>query len=267
MPELPEVETIRRDLLTLVAGQRLQGLSVHERVHLLKNATEAELTDRLTGRALETVEREGKYLVFRFGAESMVLHLRMSGRLLTQAADHTRMTLTFDRTRLYFDDARRFGMLFLSTTERLHQLEPLGKLGLEPFSDGYTLNAFRSLLGSSQEIKRLLLDQHKIAGLGNIYACEALHDARVHPERPASSLRPAESRALHAAIPEVLQRAIDAGGTSFRSYETPSGELGHFQAEFAVYGRKGDPCDQCDTPIERIDQGGRSSFLCPRCQR
>jgi len=267
MPELPEVETIRRDLQTLVADQRLQGLSVHERVHLLKNATEDELKTRLTGRALETVARRGKYLVFRFGTESMVLHLRMSGRLLTRAADHTRMTLTFDGTTLYFDDARRFGMLFLSAAEHLHQLEPLRNLGLEPFSDAYTLEAFRSLMGSSQEVKRLLLDQHKIAGLGNIYACEALYDARVHPERPASSLRPAESHALHAAIPAVLQRAIDAGGTSFQSYETPSGELGHFQAEFAVYGREGDPCEQCGTPIKRIDQGGRSSFLCPRCQR
>lgn len=267
MPELPEVETIRHDLQTLVAGQRLQGLSVHERVHLLKNTTEAELTERLTGRSLETVTRQGKYLVFRFGQASMVLHLRMSGRLLTEPADHTRLTLQFDRTTLYFDDARRFGMCFLAATARLHQLEPLRKLGLEPFSDAFTLDAFRSLLGSSQEIKRLLLEQHKIAGLGNIYACEALHDARIHPERAASSLSRCEGRVLHAAIPEVLQRAVDAGGTSFRSYETPSGALGHFQDEFAVYGREGAPCPQCGTPIERLVQGGRSSFLCPDCQR
>jgi len=267
MPELPEVETIRRDLQSLVVGQTLRNLQVHERVHLLKNATEAELKDRLIGRSLASVDRRGKYLLFVFGPETMALHLRMSGRLLTTPANHTKLTLAFDRTTLYFDDARRFGMLFIGNTDDLDGFEPLKKLGLEPFSDAYTLDAFRTLTTSSQEIKRLLLDQHKVAGLGNIYACEALFAARVHPERPARSLEGAEVEALYTAIPSVLERAIDAGGTSLRSYETPAGELGHFQDEFAVYGREGAPCAQCGSLIERIGQGGRSSFLCPGCQR
>ena len=266
MPELPEVETIRRHLQSLVAGRTLRHLQVHERVHLLKNTTEPELRDRLLGRSLETVARRGKYLLFIFGPETMVLHLRMSGRLLTAPANHTRLTLAFDETTLYFDDARRFGMLFACPTERLDELDSLKKLGLEPFSDAYTLGAFRTLMTSSQEIKRLLLDQHKIAGLGNIYACEALFEARIHPERLAGSLSNAEIQSLHASILEVLQRAIDAGGTTFSTYRVPSGELGRFQDEFAVYGREGAPCRRCGAPIARIVQGGRSTFLCPDCQ-
>ncbi len=267
MPELPEVETIRRVLQQLITGQTLGDLCVHERVHLLRNTTASALTDRLVGRSVDAVDRRAKYLLIRFGPETLVLHLRMSGRLLTEPAEHTRLVLAFDETTLHFDDARRFGMLFLAATEDVDALEPIRKLGLEPFSAEYTREAFRSLMSTGQEVKRLLLDQHKIAGVGNIYACEGLFAARLHPERPARSLNGAEVRRLQAAIPRVLQRAIDAGGTSLRSYETPAGELGHFQDEFAVYGREGAPCQQCDTPIERIRQGGRSSFLCPACQR
>ena len=266
MPELPEVETVRRDLQTLVSGQVLRALCVCEHVHLLQNTTEGELKNRLLGQTLRGIDRRGKYLLFDFGSDTLVLHLRMSGRLLIQPSHHTRLTLTFDETTLHFDDARRFGMLFVCPTERLDELEPLKRLGLEPFSDAYRLEAFRTLMTSSQEIKRLLLDQHKVAGIGNIYACEALFYARVHPERPARSLDESEVRALYVAIPEVLQRAIDAGGTSFRTYETPSGELGHFQEEFAVYGRENEPCRRCDTLIERVAQGGRSTFVCPDCQ-
>ena len=267
MPELPEVETIRRDLQSLVAGRTLRHLQVHERVHLLKNTTEPELRDRLLGRSLETVARRGKYLLFIFGPETMVLHLRMSGRLLTDPANHTRLTLAFDERTLYFDDARRFGMLFVCPTERLDELEPLKKLGPEPFSDEYNLDAFRALMTSSQEIKRLLLDQHKIAGLGNIYACEALYDAGIHPERSARSLTEEETQLLQEAIPRVLQRAIEAGGTSFSHvYRTPTGAIGRFQDEFVVYGREGCACLRCDTPVMRIIQGGRSTFLCPDCQ-
>lgn len=267
MPELPEVETIRRDLQELITGQTLRQLSVHERVHLLQNTTEAEMESRLLGQTLRSVGRRGKYLLFDFGTDTLVLHLRMSGRLLTEPSHHARLTLTFDETTLHFDDARRFGMLFISTTKNVEELQPIRKLGLEPFSDDYTLEAFSALMSTDQEIKRLLLDQHKVAGIGNIYACEALFDARLHPERPARSLDEAEVHALCTAIPDVLQRAIDAGGTSLRSYETPAGELGHFQDEFSVYGRAGRPCSLCGTPVERIVQGGRSTFFCPRCQR
>lgn len=157
-------------------------------------------------------------------------------------------------------------MLHLAWSARLTKLEPLAELGLEPFSSGYRLEDFQRVLDTKREIKRLLLDQRKIAGLGNIYANEALFEAAIHPLRSSQSLSDAEIEELFEAIPRVLSRAIDAGGTSFRSYQAPSGELGRFQEEFSVYGREGESCPRCGTPIERLVQGGRSSYLCPRCQ-
>ncbi len=267
MPELPEVETIRRALSAEFLGRELRKLTVKERVHLLKNCGARRLRERLLGRSLETIGRRAKYLLFGFGSETLVLHLRMSGRLLLAPAGHTRLVLEFaPAKKLYFDDTRRFGALYLQPTAELDRLVPLARLGLEPFRPEYTLKGFKGLLGSGQEIKRLLLDQHKLAGLGNIYACEVLYLAGIHPQRPAKSLAPAEARRLYLAIPKVLQAAINAGGSSIDSYRHPDGALGGFQNEFKVYGQAGRPCMACGTLIERIVQGGRSSFYCPSCQ-
>jgi formamidopyrimidine-DNA glycosylase len=266
MPELPEVETIRRALEREFLGCRLQQIRVIERVHLLKNCSAQQLKDSLVGRELASLERRGKYLIFRFGPYAMVLHLRMSGRLLLRPAKHTRLILDFDSKRLYFDDARRFGMLYLSESHDLAGLDPLRELGIEPFTRSYRLEAFRQQLGTTQEVKRWLLDQRKLAGLGNIYANEALYEARIHPQRAAYSLSSRESRRLFDAIPHVLERALAAGGTSVDSYRTPQGELGRFQEEFSVYERAGMPCPRCHTLIQRIAHGGRSSYFCPRCQ-
>ncbi|HED04543.1 MAG TPA: bifunctional DNA-formamidopyrimidine glycosylase/DNA-(apurinic or apyrimidinic site) lyase [Candidatus Fraserbacteria bacterium] len=267
MPELPEVETIRRALSAEFLGRELRKLTVKERVHLLKNCGARRLRERLLGRSLETIGRRAKYLLFGFGSETLVLHLRMSGRLLLAPAGHTRLVLEFaPAKKLYFDDTRRFAALYLQPTAELDRLVPLARLGLEPFRPEYTLKGFKGLLGSGQEIKRLLLDQHKLAGLGNIYACEVLYLAGIHPQRPAKSLAPAEARRLYLAIPKVLQAAINAGGSSIDSYRHPDGALGGFQNEFKVYGQAGRPCMACGTLIERIVQGGRSSFYCPSCQ-
>jgi len=266
MPELPEVETIRRALQQELLGLTLRELHVKERVHLLKNCTPTELERRLKGRRLQAISRRGKYLIFDLGGHSMILHLRMSGRLLFEPARHTRLILHFSKKKLYLDDARRFAMLYLANTKRLDELEPLSKLGVEPLSSGYTLEVFLKLLQTKREIKRVLLDQQSLAGLGNIYANEALFEAGIHPQRPASSLSPLEAERLFEAIPCVLQRAIAAGGTSIDSYRTPQGEPGRFQHQFRIYTRQGRPCHQCGTPIERISQGGRSSYFCPRCQ-
>ncbi len=267
MPELPEVETIRRALGRSVLGRTLTQIHIKERVHLLKNCTPKELTRALLGRELNALGRRGKFLVFEFGPWAMVLHLRMSGRLLLQSTGHTRLILEFeDAKMLYLDDARRFAMLYLTETPRLSELEPLRKLGIEPFSSGYTIEAFQQLLQTSQESKRLLLDQRVIAGLGNIYANEALFAAGIHPRRPVNTLTAREARRLYQAIPRVLERALAAGGTSFDRYRTPQGELGRFQEEFSVYSREGEPCPRCAALIERVVQGGRSSFYCPRCQ-
>ncbi len=266
MPELPEVETIRRGLEQEILGLTLCDVPVTERVHLLKNCSATQLKRSLIGRELTSLARRGKYLIFDFGSYSLVLHLRMSGRLLLQPADHTRLVFDFGDKKLFFDDARRFGMLYLARSDHLDELQPLRELGIEPLAADYTLPAFRERLQTQQEIKRLLLDQRKIAGLGNIYSNEALFEARIHPERSAHTLSRQETQRLFAAIPAVLQHALQAGGTSIDSYRTPQGELGRFQNEFRVYERAGRPCPRCGTTIERIAQGGRSSYLCPRCQ-
>ncbi len=276
MPELPEVETIRRGLEQELLGRTLLDLHVKERVHLLKNCSPAQLRRALIGRRLKAVGRRGKFLIFDFersekqhsslGQHSIVLHLRMSGRLLLVPAQHTRLILKFSDKTLYFDDARRFGMLYLFESALRESLPPLSELGIEPLTPAYTFGGFRALLQSKQEIKRLLLDQRKLCGLGNIYANEALFAAGIHPQRPACSLSSREARRLFEAIAAVLTRAIEAGGTSIDSYRTPQGELGRFQEEFSVYERAGKPCYRCGELIESISQGGRSSYFCPCCQ-
>ncbi|MBI1729922.1 bifunctional DNA-formamidopyrimidine glycosylase/DNA-(apurinic or apyrimidinic site) lyase [Candidatus Acetothermia bacterium] len=267
MPELPEVETIRQDLEQEIAGKTLRDLEVKERLHLLKNCSERELKRSVVGQRLIAMKRRGKYLLFCFEKFVVVLHLRMSGRLLLEPAKHTRLILEFEKNKtIYFDDARRFGALYLSSQEELEKLPALQKLGIEPFSKEYSLRNFRSRLNSRQEIKRWLLDQSKVTGVGNIYACEALFEARIGPEREASSLSSQESKRLFEAVLQILRRAIEFKGTSIESYRMPSGELGNFQKNFKVYGRLKEPCHRCHGPISRITQGGRSTYFCRACQ-
>jgi len=267
MPELPEVETIRRGIEREFLGLALCEIQIYERLHLLQNCSAIALQRQLIGQVLRAVGRRGKYLIFDFGPHSLLLHLRMSGRLLLQPMEHTRLILTFStQKKLYFDDARRFGTLHLFRSKDLAQLQPIKELGLEPLSLSDSAKAFRQQLRTKQEIKRLLLDQRKIAGLGNIYANEALFRAGIHPQRAARSLTASERRRLFEAIPAVLQRALSVGGSSIDSYRTPQGELGRFQNEFSVYGRDGEPCPRCRMPIAHITQGGRSSYYCPHCQ-
>jgi len=267
MPELPEVETIRRDLETLILHGELESIEVVEKVHLLKNCTQTELEKRIVGKSLDRIGRRGKFLLFHFGSEIMILHLRMSGRLLTEPANHSRLILNFSDERIvYFDDARRFGMLFLANSANLEELPSIKHLGIEPLSSNYCFEAFKSALNSRREIKQVLLDQTKITGLGNIYASEALFRAKIHPAKCASQLTKLEAERLYEMIPAVLEHAIHARGTSISTYQTPSGELGNFQDDFQVYGRTGSECSICQSTIERIVHGGRSSFFCPTCQ-
>jgi formamidopyrimidine-DNA glycosylase len=267
MPELPEVETIRRDLEHKIVGKTLCNLEVKERVHLLKNCSASELKKTMIGQRLMAMKRRGKYLLFCFEKSVLVLHLRMSGRLLLEPAKHTRLVLEFSKNKtIYFDDARRFGALYLSSQKELEDLPTLQKLGIEPFSKDYSLKNFRFKLNSKQEVKRWLLDQSKITGVGNIYACEALFEARINPERVANLLSTPESKRLFEAVLEILKRAIESKGTSIDSYRMPSGELGNFQKNFSVYDRLKEPCHRCQTPISRISQAGRSTYFCPNCQ-
>lgn len=265
MPELPEVETIRRGLEKEFLHARLLGIEVRDR-RLLRDCPLSEL-EWLGGKSLERIVRRGKFLILEFDGLALVIHLRMTGRLLPQEEDHTRLVLQFsDGRQLVLDDPRRFATLHCARVDQLKELEPLRRLGLEPFTVSYTFENFRRILRTKQEIKRLLLDQGKLAGLGNIYASEVLFRAGIHPQRQANSLSLKEARRLFEAIPRLLEEALAAQGTTISDYRTASGESGGFQQFLKVYGRAGEPCPRCGASIEQLSQGGRSSYFCPRCQ-
>jgi len=265
MPELPEVETIRRGLEQEFLNLQLESVKVLDR-RLLQHCPPAKL-ERLQGRRLKRVGRRGKFLILQFDNRALVIHPRMTGRFLPQQGKHPRLVMHFSKgKKLVLDDPRRFATLHCAEADGLEKLEPLRRLGIEPFTPSYTWENFLRILQTKQEIKRLLLDQQKLAGLGNIYANEALFRVQIHPKRQANSLSPEEARRLFSAIPKLLEEAIAAQGTTISDYRTASGESGSFQLFLKVYGRGGEPCRRCGTPIERIEQGGRSTYFCPKCQ-
>lgn len=270
MPELPEVETIRRDLQSALCGQRLERVQVLER-RLLQNCSKRGLSEATRGQTLQEVGRRGKFLLLNFGKHCAVVHLRMSGWFSLEPGTHTRMVMTFSSRMLYFDDTRRFGTLHLIQTKELERSAPLKGLGLEPLAAEFTTQALRALCATARPIKQLLLDQAKVAGIGNIYACEALHRAGVHPLTPARALSSAKLEALRDAIAGILNEAIESHGStlgdSVGDYRTLEGAQGSFQDRFAVYGREDQPCLKCNSPIRRVVQAQRSTYLCPRCQR
>ncbi len=267
MPELPEVETLRRAIAQELEGRTLRALKIYE-PRLLQNLSEQALQRALVGHRLRAVKRRAKFLLFDFGKNTAILHLRMTGWLTLSPVKDPRFVFEFTQGRtLYFSDTRRLATLHLVSSAQADELPPLSELGIEPFQPTYTLKNFVALLRTNQEIKRLLLDQRKIAGLGNIYACEALFASRIHPQRPAASLSPAEARRLFVQLEKILSRAIAEQGTSVRTYRTLTGEPGSFQNFLRVYDRAGKPCVRCRTTIVRIEQGGRGTYLCPRCQK
>ena len=276
MPELPEVETVRRGLEAALAGHVVAR--ARRRRADLRRPLPRDLNRRLEGRRLDRIGRRGKYLLFHFeGGTVLIAHLGMSGRFLIHTPpapepgrhDHV-IIETVHGPVLTFNDARRFGLMALAREDALGAHPLLRGLGPEPLDrdfDGATLGAV--LRGRRTAIKAALLDQRVIAGLGNIYACEALFRARLSPRRTADSVRGMRASRLAAAIRSVLEAAIAAGGSSLRDYVQVSGELGYFQHAFAVYGRDGETCPGCvcQGVVRRIVQGGRSTFYCPRLQR
>jgi formamidopyrimidine-DNA glycosylase len=279
MPELPEVETVMRGL-----QERLQGrVILRARVHRadLRWPLPPSLAARLTGARVLGFRRRAKYILMRLeGGESVLLHLGMSGRIIIGRAQpnlmppHEHVTLeTDDDWRVAFIDPRRFGSidLFATADEDRHKL--LAGLGPEPLDDDFTASVLSAALrGRNTPIKAALLDQRTVAGLGNIYVCEALFRARISPRRLASSVAGARAARLVPEIKATLGEAIAAGGSSLRDYVQPDGELGYFQHAWKVYGHEGEPCERCPgTPacagIGRIVQSGRSTFYCPRTQR
>ncbi len=300
MPELPEVETLRRGLAPHLEGRRITGVEL--RRPDLRLPFPERLAERITAARIEALGRRAKYLILPLSSgETLVLHLGMSGRLLVLHAagavapgkfhhpaglrpaaapsparadglgrltrhDHVLIALE-GGVSLVFNDPRRFGFLLLHPSAALDQLPALAGLGVEPLGNAFSPLALAQMLaGRRTAVKLALLDQRLIAGLGNIYVCEALFCAGIHPARPAATLTAAEIAALFPAIRAVLEEAIAAGGSSLRDFRHEDGALGYFQHRFAVYGREGEACPACGGLIGRIPQGGRSSFFCAACQ-
>ena len=279
MPELPEVETVMRGLRARLEGRVIARARIG-RPDLRWPLPEG-LGQRLTGARVTGFRRRAKYVLMRLDrGESLLIHLGMSGRMLiapdrdAAPAAHEHVSLhTDDGWRVGFVDPRRFGSLDLVPTEAEDAHRLLADLGPEPLGDAFDAPMLSAALrGKRTPIKAALLDQRLVAGLGNIYVCEALFRARISPMRLADSVAGARAARLVPAIKAVLNEAIAAGGSSLRDYVQPDGELGYFQHAWRVYGREGEACEACPGPpacggIGRVVQSGRSSFYCPRLQR
>lgn len=271
VPELPEVETVRRSLLPHLEGRRVVG--VEARHVRLRQGIEPEEWRAFEGVVVRTIRRRGKYLAVIGDEVSAVLHLGMSGRLAIAQpgqpeAAHTHLVVHLDSGReLRFVDPRRFGSAVVRPTTTLVLFPPLASLGTEPLDDAAG-GFLRDAAGRSRvAIRNLLLDQTVLAGIGNIYANEALHAARIHPGRAAGRISRERYDRLAAEIRAVLRRAIAAGGSSLRDFVRSDGRPGYFQLEYAVYGREGEPCPVCGGLVRCARHGGRSTFHCPACQR
>jgi formamidopyrimidine-DNA glycosylase len=279
MPELPEVETVMRGLRERLEGRTIVTAVAHRPD--LRWPLPENLEKRLTGAHVSGFRRRGKYILMRLdGGDSVLLHLGMSGRIVltplrpNQPILHEHLVLeTDDGWRMGFVDPRRFGSVDLVTTREEDGHKLLAGLGPEPLDPAFSPDRLSAALtGKHTPIKAALLDQKVIAGLGNIYVCEALFRARLSPRRSAHTIPGARATRLVPAIKETLAEAIAAGGSSLRDYVQPDGELGYFQHAWKVYGREREPCDRCpDRPvcpgIRRITQSARSTYYCPRTQR
>jgi formamidopyrimidine-DNA glycosylase len=279
MPELPEVETVMRGLRAALEGRRIVRAVAHRAD--LRWALPVGLARRLTGARVLGFRRRGKYMLMRLdGGDSVLLHLGMSGRMLVERAGRNDVTLhehlvmeTDEGWRVGFVDPRRFGSVDLVPTaeEDAHRL--LAELGPEPLDAAFDVASLSgALAGKRTPIKAALLDQKVVAGLGNIYVCEALFRAEISPLRSAHTVPGARATRLVPAIKDTLTEAIAAGGSSLRDYVQPDGELGYFQHAWKVYGREGKMCGRCPGKpvcqgIRRVVQSGRSTFYCPRVQR
>ena len=275
MPELPEVETVRRSLLPVILDKTIQSVDIrYERI--LQHIAPGDFQKKLKGNRFLDLNRRGKYLIFSLEHQlELVAHLRMTGRLIYYSdahipmAKHTSVVFGFSpEGALRFEDVRKFGTLDLVPAGHYGQIKGLESLGVEPLSDDFSPDFLRELIRErGTKIKALLLDQRKIAGLGNIYADESLFLAGLHPERPANSLSDGEIGRLHHAIQEVLREAIASQGTTLRDYRTGYGREGSFQNKLQIYGKKGGKCPRCGVDLEHRKVAGRTSHFCPSCQK
>ncbi|MDJ0821626.1 MAG: bifunctional DNA-formamidopyrimidine glycosylase/DNA-(apurinic or apyrimidinic site) lyase [Paracoccaceae bacterium] len=283
MPELPEVETVRRGLVPVMEGNVIAQALVNRPD--LRWPFPDNMATRLTGQPVLRLRRRSKYILADLeSGESLLIHLGMSGRMLVSGdplghfvhdhpapEKHDHVVLNMNTgARITFNDPRRFGAMDLMPTDSAEQHPLLASLGPEPLGNAFSeSHLVAALQGRNTPIKSALLDQKIVAGLGNIYVCEALFRAGIHPARKARRISAKRIAALVPIIRDVLSEAIDAGGSSLRDFRQADGELGYFQHRFDVYGREGEPCRTpgCSDTVRRIVQSGRSSFYCPTCQR
>ena len=281
MPELPEVETVRRGLAPVMEGEVIERLTLNRAD--LRFPFPENFRQRVEGARVERLGRRAKFLVTELSTgDALIMHLGMSGRYTVDthqipplsrtistlpAHDHVVFTMS-NRATITYNDPRRFGFMELWPLADMDAYPRLQTLGPEPLSNHFSAASLNEkLAGKATPIKAALLDQSVVAGLGNIYVCEALFRAGISPRRKASSVAGKRSERLAPAINEVIAEAIAAGGSSISDFASASGELGYFQKQFSVYDREGAPCPTCGAPVKRIVQSGRSSFFCGHCQR
>jgi formamidopyrimidine-DNA glycosylase len=275
VPELPEVETVRRRLEPKLVGRRFERVEISD-PRLTRPFDPVEVAAQLEGERVVAVDRRGKYVVFRFETgRALLIHLRMTGNVLHLAAGktldedrHRRAVVRLDDgSDVVYRDVRRFGTWLLA---ELDEVEPYlaARLGREPLDTAFTTKRLAEALHKRRgPVKAAILDQRRLAGVGNIYADEALWRARIHPQRPAGELDLDELRALHRGIRAALKAGIERQGATLRDYRTPDGASGRMQHEFKVYGREGEPCPRCGRAIAKIRAAGRGTWFCPGCQR
>jgi formamidopyrimidine-DNA glycosylase len=272
MPELPEVETIRRGLAPHVEGRVVERLEVLDTARLTVPLPPEAVVDAVEGRRIERLDRRGKYFVFVFEDDIFLLvHLRMTGNLLLNPAPDTpyqRAVFTLrDGQVIRFCDPRRFGTFELAVGTEALDAFFAGRLGIEPLGDQLTGPALKAMARHRRApVKAFLLDQRHIAGVGNIYADEALHRARIHPLRPVGQLSGAQCAALADAVKLVLAAGIDAGGSTIDDFRHPDGVAGAFQNDFLVHLRRGEPCHTCGTTVIKLVAAGRGTYVCESCQ-
>ena len=273
MPELPEVETVRRTLSNLILNKRIRDVDIFYS-KIIRNKTESDFKKLLTDRTIDEIDRYGKYLVFNMGDLSLISHLRMEGKFFIKDADepkekHEHIIIYFtDGSTLRYHDTRKFGTMDIVPKTQVYVNSPITKLGPEPFSDKLTfLYLKEKLTKKTIAIKSALLDQTIMTGLGNIYVDEVLFLTKLHPSTPCNKVSNKKIREIISNSIKVLNKAIDLGGTTIRSYTSSLGVTGRFQNELNVHTKEGEPCPICETIIKKTKVNGRGTYYCENCQK
>lgn len=275
MPELPEVETIKQELLDKILGKKINYVEIFT-PKLIKNISLRDFKKYIAGEEIKDILRRGKHLILKLKKASLIIHFKMTGKLIFASdklppSKNTHLIFYFEEgNQLIYQDLRKFGELKLSFKDDFSDISGIKKLGIEPLSKEFRLEIFKALIKSKNaNLKLFLMDQTKIAGIGNLYACEILFKAKIHPQRKTLSLKEGEIKAICQAIKEILKKAIFHKGSSLfdEQYRTLSGKLGEFQKYHQVYAKAGENCLRCKSIIQKIILGQRGTYFCPKCQK